>query len=395
MNFISAASTEVDFEDALKDLVQQTLTGAGEAALDLVVVFISAHFMHAVREIVKDLQAAFQPGLLVGCTAEGVISRDREIENEPGIALIAARLPGSELHAFILQPESLDWARLLLDEQKFLQAVSAPENTSMFMLLGDPFSTPMEDLLEAFNHFYPGIPAVGGMASAGLRPNGNLLFVNDQVLNEGAVGVAFAGAMSVDIIVSQGCRPIWRPFKVVSAYRNQIVNLEDRAPLAWLQDLIPALSEEDRVLLQSGMYIGLAVKPEQEALGRGDFLIRGVIGIDQESGAITIGDSVMDGDVIQFHLRDAVTAQEDLEMQLVPQMFREKALGGMLFDCNGRGMRLYDRPNRDIYVIQQNIQNAPLAGFFCAGEIGPIAGVNYMHGHTAALVLFRPAVGNG
>jgi len=345
-----------------------------------------------VGEIVKDLRTALQPGLLVGCTAEGVISRDREIENEPGIALVAASLPGSELHAFVLQPDSLDLASLLLDELKFLQAVSAPAETQLFMLLGDPFSTPTEDLLEAFNHFYPGIPVVGGMASAGLRPNGNLLFATDQAATAGAVGAAFGGAMSVDIIVSQGCRPIWRPFKVVSAYRNQILNLEDRAPLAWLQDLIPGLSEEDKMLLQNGMYVGLAAKPDQDALGRGDFLIRGVIGIDQESGAIAIGDSVMDGEIVQFHLQDAVTAQEDLEMQLIPQMFREKALGGLLFDCNGRGMRLYDRPNRDVYVIQQNIQNAPLAGFFCAGEIGPIAGVNYMHGHTAALVLFRPAV---
>jgi small ligand-binding sensory domain FIST len=392
MRFISAASTEIDFEDALKDLVQQTLAEAGDVVLDLVVVFFTVHFMHAAGEIVKDLRAALQPGLLVGCTAEGVISRDREIENAPSISLLAATLPGSQLHTFILKPDSLDWARLLLDEQKFLRAVSAPEKTQLFMLLGDPFSTPMEDLLEAFNHFYPGIPVVGGMASAALRPNGNLLFVNDHILHEGAVGVAFAGAMDVDIIVSQGCRPIWRPFKVVQAYRNQIINLEDRAPLAWLQDLIPGLTEEDKLLLQSGMYVGLAVKPEQETLGRGDFLIRGVVGIDQESGAIAIGDSVMDGEIIQFHLRDAVTAQEDLEMQLIPQMFREKALGGLLFDCNGRGTRLYDRPNRDIYVIQQNIQNAPLAGFFCAGEIGPIAGINYMHGHTAVLALFRPAV---
>jgi small ligand-binding sensory domain FIST len=392
MKFISAASTDIDFEDALKDLVQQTLAQTGDAALDLVVVFISAQFMYAVGEIVKDLHAALQPGLLVGCTAEGVISRDREIENEPAIALVAATLPGSKLHAFILQPASLDWPSLLLDEQKFMQAISAPENTHLLMLLSDPFSTPMEDLLEAFNHFYPGIPVVGGMASAALRPNGNLLFVNDQIVQEGAVGVAFAGEMSVDIIVSQGCRPIWRPFKVVQAYRNQIINLEGRAPLAWMQDLIPGLSEEDKVLLQNGMYVGLAVKPEQEALGRGDFLIRGVVGIDQENGAIAIGDSIMDGEIIQFHLRDAVTAQEDLEMQLITQIFREKAMGGLLFNCNGRGTRLYDRPNLDIYLIQQNIRNAPLAGFFCAGEIGPIAGVNYLHGQTAVVVLFRPTV---
>lgn len=393
MKFISAVSTEIDFEDALKELIQQTASEMGETELDLMVVFISAHFTHAVREIVKDLRAALRPRLLLGCTAEGVISRDSEYENEPAISLVAASLPGSELRAFLLQGESPDWTRLLLDEDKFRGMLSPPQNTRLFLLLGDPFSTPMEDLLQAFNNFYPGVPVVGGMASAALRPDGNFLIVNDQVVRRGAVGVALAGAMSVDIIVSQGCRPIWRPFKVASASRNEIYNLEGRAPLAWLQDLIPELSEEDKFLLRNGMFVGLAVNPNKEPLGRGDFLIRGVIGIDQESGAIAIGDSVMDGQIIQFHLRDAVTAQEDLEMQLIPQMFRERAEGGLLFNCNGRGTRLYDRPSRDIQIIQQNIEPIPLAGFFCAGEIGPIGGVNYLHGHTATLVLFRTAAG--
>jgi small ligand-binding sensory domain FIST len=177
---------------------------------------------------------------------------------------------------------------------------------------------------------------------------------------------------------------------VSSARRNEIYDLEGRAPLAWLQDLIPSLPEGDRALLQSGLFVGKSVKPGQEVLGRGDFVIRGVVGIDQESGAIAISDSVIDGEIIQFHLRDAATAREDLELQLIPQMFRDRASGGLLFLCNGRGTRLYDQPNSDIALIQPNIKNVPLAGFFCAGEIGPIGGINYLHGHTAVLALFRP-----
>jgi small ligand-binding sensory domain FIST len=232
---------------------------------------------------------------------------------------------------------------------------------------------------------------VGGIASAALRPGGNTLFINDTITNQGVAGVAFSGALDIDVVVSQGCRPIWRPFKVLASRWNEIYNLEGRAPLAWLQDLIPTLSEQDKALLQSGLFVGRAVKPDQEVLGRGDFVIRGVMSIDQQSGAILIGDSVMDGDIIQFHLRDAVTALEDLEMQLIPQMFRDPACGGLLFTCNGRGTHLYERPNGDINVIQPNIKNVPLAGFFCAGEIGPIGKLNFLHGHTATLVLFRPS----
>jgi small ligand-binding sensory domain FIST len=391
MDFISAVTTEVDFEDALKSLIQQILSQADEAELDLAIMFASAHFTHVMRDIVQDLIAAVKPGLLIGCTAEGVIDRDREIESEPAIVLLGGRLPQVELTPFILQADSLDWPRLLLDQDEFTRRVAAPQDTKLFLLMGDPFSTPMDDLLRSFNQNYPAIPALGGMASGALRPDGNVLFANDQITNQGVVGVALSGAVEVDIVVSQGCRPIWRPFKVSACRRNEIYDLEGRSPLAWLQDLIPSLSEEDRSLLQTGLFVGKSVNPGQEVLGRGDFVIRGVVGIDQQSGAIAIGDSVMDGEIVQFHLRDATTALEDLEMLLIPQMFREKASGGLLFLCNGRGTRLYENPNRDISVIQPSIKNIPLAGFFCAGEIGPIGGINYLHGHTAALALFRPA----
>ncbi len=387
MKFVSAVTTESEVDQAIASLVE----GLGETGPDLLVVFISAHFTYVVREIVDGLQAALQPRLLVGCTAEGVISCEREIEDQPAISAAAGWMPEATLSPFILNASGTDWHTLLLNQAEFRRRVDAPADTLLFMLLGDPFSTPLDDLLEAFNHYYPGIPLVGGIASGGLRPLGNVLFVNDQVIQEGALGLAFSGQVEIDIVVSQGCRPIWRPFKVVTARQNVIFDLDGRAPLAWLQDLIPELSEEDRGLLQNGLFVGRAIKAGQEVLGRGDFVIRGVIGIDQENGAIAIGDSVMDGQTIQFHLRDAVTAQEDLEMMLIPQMFRDNPSGGLLFTCNGRGTRMYDRPNGDISVIQKNIENAPLAGFFCAGEIGPIGGVNFLHGHTATLVLFRPA----
>jgi small ligand-binding sensory domain FIST len=248
----------------------------------------------------------------------------------------------------------------------------------------------MEDVLQAFNTNYVGIPVVGGMASGALRSGGNALWVNDQVIHEGALGVSIYGAVDVDVVVSQGCRPIWRPFKVITAHRNVIFNLEGRPPLAWLQDLIPELSEDDRALLQNGLFVGCSIKTGQDQLGRGDFLIRGVVGVDQQSGAIAIGDSVMDGDTIQFHLRDALTAQEDLEMMLIPQTFRPPPSGALAFLCNGRGTRLYDHPNGDISVIQANLEGTHLAGFFCAGEIGPIGRTNFLHGHTASLVFFRP-----
>jgi small ligand-binding sensory domain FIST len=354
---------------------------------DIALVFISSHYTHEARQIAAALTGVLQPHILIGCTAEGVIGREREIEDRPAIALAAARLPGVQVEPFILLPA--DWPPVLLDQEEFQRSVGAPDATRLFILLGDPFSAPMEDVLQAFNSFYKGIPVIGGLASGALRQFGNALILNDQITNMGVVGLALAGEFDVDLIVSQGCRPIWRPFTITSAQKNVIFSLEGQPPLAWIQDLIPELSEEDRALLQNGLFVGRAIHPQRDNLGRGDFLIRGVVGIDRQNGAIAVGDMVIEGETIQFHLRDALTAQEDLEMMLIPQMFRDPPSGALLFSCNGRGLRMYDHPDGDISVIQKNLGGTNLAGFFCAGEIGPIGEANYLHGHTASLVIFR------
>ncbi len=169
-----------------------------------------------------------------------------------------------------------------------------------------------------------------------------------------------------------------------------IFSLDGQPPLTWIEELIPELPEEDRNLLQQGLFVGRAIDPHQENLGRGDFLIRSVTGVDHRTGVIAVGDIVHLGERIQFHLRDALTAEEDLEMMLIPELFREAPNGALLFSCNGRGIRLYDHPNGDIVIIQQNVGQVPLAGLFCAGEIGPVGGKNFLHSHTASLVLFRP-----
>jgi small ligand-binding sensory domain FIST len=258
------------------------------------------------------------------------------------------------------------------------------------MVLADPFTTPIEHILNAFNSFYPDLPLVGGMASGSTRAGGNALLFNDRLLNNGAVGVAFSGAFEADVIVSQGCRPIGQPVTVTSAAQNMIYSLDGETPLIYLQKLIEEISPQDRELLQGGLYLGRAIVSDQETLGRGDFLIRGVLGLDRQSGAMVVGDSLETGETIQFHLRDASTAAEDLEMMLAPQLFYDPPSGGFLFSCNGRGTRLYNHPNGDINAIQKVIGEIHLAGFFCAGELGPIGGKNFLHGHTASLVLFRP-----
>jgi small ligand-binding sensory domain FIST len=104
-----------------------------------------------------------------------------------------------------------------------------------------------------------------------------------------------------------------------------------------------------------------------------------------------VTDYVRVGQTVQFHMRDAATATEDLTLLLEGRSSAEAPpAGGLLFSCNGRGTRMFDRPCHDVGVAHKAMPQTPVAGFFAAGELGPVGGKNFIHGHTASFALFRP-----
>ena len=224
---------------------------------------------------------------------------------------------------------------------------------------------------------------IGGLASAAARPGGNRLALDGEVSSEGAVGVLLDGA-DVRTIVSQGCRPVGRPFVVTRGERNFVEELGGQPALRRLQDCVTEMTEDDRALMRAGLHIGLVVDEHKPDFGRGDFLVRGVLGADQQSGSIAVGDHVTVGQTVQFHVRDAGAADEDLRALLAGA----EAEAALLFTCNGRGRHLFGVPDHDAGVVEALLGPIPVAGAFCAGEIGPVGGRNFLHGFTASLALF-------
>jgi small ligand-binding sensory domain FIST len=292
-------------------------------------------------------------------------------------------------------------------------------------LFADPFSVAMNALLPALDRARtaaapggaePGA-MIGGLASASPRAGGNALMLDDEILNAGAVGVSLSGPVRIDTVVSQGCRPFGRPV-VVTGVRGQIVTtLGSRPALEVLQGMIEELDESSRELLKKGVFLGRVVNEYKDRFGRGDFLVRNVIGGEEKTGSIAVADLLRVGQTVQFHLRDATTADEDLALLLDGQKLYGPPAGAMLFTCNGRGKRLFGEPNHDAAAVSRAFALAepgeqlakagrkvapapvsgepgavpaiPLAGFFAAGEIGPVGDGVFLHGQTAALALFR------
>jgi small ligand-binding sensory domain FIST len=274
-----------------------------------------------------------------------------------------------------------------------------------FIILADPFSAKINDLLQGLDYAYPGAVKVGGLAGGDGAGRGAALFCDYQLYREGTVGVALSGNIVLETIVAQGCRPIGHPYRVTEGERNILLKLEEqtddsgsggieRSPLEALRELVQTLSEEDRELAQHSLFVGLVSDEFKLKLEPGDFLIRNLLGVDPKVGAIAIGDRVRPGQRIQFHLRDARTSAEDLEMlldryQRAAEYSGTSSAGALMFSCLGRGEGLYGQSNFDSRLFGRYLKNIPLSGFFCNGEIGPVGGSTFLHGYTSVFGICR------
>jgi small ligand-binding sensory domain FIST len=374
-------STAPDPIAAVHAACAEARSGLGGAPADLAVVFFSSPHAGDAIEIATLVHTELAPGALLGSTAEAVVGGSREFARTPAVAVWAASLPATEVRTFGLEYAQTD------DGGAFVGFPGDVPEGATVLLIADPYTFPADDLLHRLNEDRHGLRVIGGMASGAPMPGGSRLLVDTEVRNGGAVGAIVHGAVHIDALVSQGCRPVGEPATVTDADRNVIRELGGRSPLERIRETFAAASDHERELMQRGLHIGRVIDEYKTDFRRGDFLIRGVMGADPESGAIAVGDHVGVGETIQFHVRDAVSADEDLR-ELIGGV-SEKPSAALLFTCNGRGTNLFDAPDHDAQAVQQGFGGIPLAGFFCAGELGPVGGKNFLHGFTASLALFR------
>lgn len=386
MRFASSVTAAPKVAQAIEELLAPLDARVTVGAVDLALLFATPHFDDELAEVVDRVAAKLPNAALLGCTAEGTIGVDRELERVPSLSLLAASLPDVLIRPFHLRQDQLEVAQTALDWERIVGV--APESTPTFVAIGDPFSVDVHAAVEQINEFFPKAPLVGGMASGGREPRGNRLIVNGEIFQEGLVGVAMTGRFEVKTVVSQGCRPIGKPYVITRGERNIIHELGGRPALEQLQHTLTGLSEEDEQLARQSLFVGRVIDEYKGKFGRGDFLIHNIIGADKKSGAIGIAGLARVGTTVQFHVRDAQSADEDLRAMLGP-LSGSDVQGAMLFGCNGRGTHMWPKPGHDVGVLREVLGDIPVAGFFCGGEFGPIGGKNFIHGFTASIALFR------
>jgi small ligand-binding sensory domain FIST len=384
-------STAASGSLAAQDAIAQAFGPLDGARADLVVLFISPQHEDELLAIVEHATERAEDAVVIGCSAGGVIGGHAEVEDAPAVAVWAASLPKVGLQPFRLTYEQSGDQGIIdgLDE------LPSRERGAVVVMLSDPFSFPADIFLAHLNDNAPGVPVLGGQASGGLEAGRNVLIANGEVVRDGAVGVILTGSSVGSWLVSQGCRPVGETFAVTSAERNVMHRLAGEPALSRLEEVYAAAGPRDQLLMRRGLHVGQAITELKPDLSRGDFLIRNVMGIDAKTGAIAITDMVEVGQTVQFQVRDADSAREDMRLLLERERQDDArpVVGALLFSCNGRGQALFGQPDHDIGAVQRAFGDVPVAGFFAAGELGPVAGRNFLHGFTASVLLIRDSAG--
>ncbi len=391
MKWASELSDKPGLDDAIADCVASINRQMDGVAADLAVIFVSAHHEDRYEDIPEMVREQLGASNILGCSGGGIIGNGQEVEQQPAVSVTAASLPGVAIQGVHIQGDALPDLDAGPNSWEDIMQVARSDDPQ-FVILADPFSFPVQNLILGLDFAFDQSAKIGGLASGARQQGQNALFLNDQVFRNGAVGIALHGNIVVDTVVAQGCRPIGEPMRITGSQRNLLQELDGKRPLDVLRELFQQLNERDRGLMRTSLFLGVVMDEFIDQPKHGDFLIRNVMGMDEQSGAVAIGELLKEGQLVQFHLRDAETSAEDLVAVLeryAGDNRENQAQGALLFSCLGRGQYLYGKPNHDSEVFRDKLGQVPLGGFFCNGEIGPVSGTTFLHGYTSSFGIFR------
>lgn len=385
MPFAASVSEHPVTATAIGETAGELLETLGAGA-DLVTLFVSPHHAGALEDAAAAARVILRPGALIGCAAAGVIGNGKEIEATAGVAVWGLR--GRRVVTTHIVMEAGPGAEATV----FGWPSRLPFPPALVVLIADPFSFPSAEFVAWLGRRHPGVPVVGGNASAGRGPGANRLVADGTVAAEGAVAAIIGPGPDITTLVSQGCRPVGQPFVVTRAERRMVYELGGQPAYTRLLDMARSdLSDADRRMLGQAVYLGVVIDEYREIYGPGDFLVRKVIGADKEAGAIALDGTVEVGTTVQYQVRGAATADEDLRRLLIEcaETGDPRNTAALLVRGHDRGSLLFGEADHDAALVADLLDRPPTAGFISAGEFGPVGGRNFTHESAAAIAILH------
>ncbi len=391
MKWASSLAQDSDLKTAFESAAEQIKTELNSQPPDLLLCFLSPSFSKDYKRVPELATSLLHPREFAGCSAGGLIGGGVELEGRnAAVSLSAAILPDVNIKSFHIEDKDLPDADAAPCKWEELMHVKS-EDQPHFILLPDPFTFRIDILAQGLDYAFSQAVKIGGLASGANQPGHNALFLKNETYSRGAVGLSLSGDIQIDSIVAQGCRPVGPTYRVTKCKDNILLELDGKPAVQALYEVLEKMTPKDQQLAKYSLFLGVVMDEFKDNFQHGDFLIRNILGLEQISGALLVGELLRNERTVQFHLRDAETSSDDLRSMLKQYKDRANAKpkGALLFSCLGRGEHLYGIPNHDSNCFKDYIGAIPLGGFFCNGEIGPVGGTTFLHGYTSSFGLFR------
>ncbi len=380
-------------EGAFSKWAEQLRRQLTAGAPNLGLIFIPPHFFERAEDILELARLHAHVPILAGCSTQAIVVNGREQEDGQALVLGLYHLPGARMEASLFSEQDVLDAQHNPGLWAELTGVD-PEDVNGWLIFADPFHMQNDSWLESWNGAYPGKPVMGGLANNAFSDFRSFVYLNGKIADKGGVAVAIGGDVELIPLISQGCTPVGETWTVTRSEGHFIHQIGNRPAYQVLQETFRNLPVSLRMRAQGNLFLGLVMDEYREEFQRGDFLIRNLLAADPDSGTLAVGAFPRVGQTVQFQLRDAKAATDDLEAILKRaegELANRKIYGGVLCTCGGRGLNMFAEESHDAEMIQQAIGPFGMSGFFCNGEFGPVGGHNFIHGYTAALTLFVPA----
>lgn len=380
---------DLPFSEAMVETWAKQQRGKLPGPVTFAVLFTTEECVSQAEEIMEIVRIYAQVGTVIGCCANGLIAGSREIENEAGFSVALYHLPDTQVRAIHLPLTHFQAA----DRATTLRAAIGPhpEAVNAWMLFASSESIGNEAWLPDWDNATDQHVTIGGFASIDQHAHKSYLYLDGKVYTDGAVALGLEGAVTIEPLVSQGCRPVGSPWTITQAENNIIHEIGNRPILEVLRDTLEGMSQQEQKQARGNIFIGLVLDEYKPSFGTGDFLVRNLAAIDPKTGAVAIATPLRVGQNLQFQIRDANTASIDFEQLLkakAVELGNREIYGTCLCDCIGRGCSLYGVPDHDVSVIHDIFPGLPVTGLFCNGEFGRTHNRTLLHGYAASLGLF-------
>ena len=378
-------SQSLSTSEAAERATVMAMGNAGIAKADLAIVFATLNYQTEYEHLYQAVHSNANCDELIGCSGMSVLTSAGEFEEEPTLAVMVIRSDQLSAASFSARGTAAEVGEQI---QKDIQ--SGRDDDSLLVIFPDVRAVNPAELVKHIGDDGTELPLVGAAVSGDATGAQMYHWRGEEATEGGLTGILLTGDFNTEIGVAQGCQPVGRPREVTRAEGRVIFELDGEPALENFKGTLQLLTQDDIRRSGGTVFVGIAMDPENRNPIRGDFLIRNLIGINEEHDALAVSEEVTEGQLVQFHLRNPNAAAEEIQViltRLAEKTREHPPAFGLYFNCLGRGKGLYGVANHDIGVIQEKFPGLPVIGFFGNSEFAPIGGRNFAHAYTGVFVL--------